>query len=87
MTANKFSNCEKDPCYIQKVIDSCHSVDDLVTHDPGQSSLEILEPRRLKMCDFIKAGDYKSADKIKYCILLRWQGMNSEADILERLGL
>ncbi|MGB8227426.1 MAG: hypothetical protein WCE45_11275 [Sedimentisphaerales bacterium] len=87
MNANRFSNTEMDPCHIEQVIQSCQAVDELVTSDPGSSSLEVLERLRLKMCDLLKLRDYSRAEKVKYCILLRWQGMDSEADILEKLGL
>jgi len=87
MTANKFSNCEKNPCYIQKVIECCQAVDELVTLDPGSGSLEVLERLRLKMNDRLMLFDYPGAVKVMNYILLRRQGNNDEAELLETLGL
>lgn len=73
-------NMNKNPREIDRVIEFCRSLDELITDNPGSSTLEVLEPLRLKMCDKLKVFDYAKAETIAYCILLHWQGQHKEAE-------
>lgn len=64
---------------INGVVEFCHSVDELITGDPGASTLEVLEQLRLEMCDKLKLFDYEEAEKIAYHLLLHWLGVYKKA--------
>jgi hypothetical protein len=70
---------------IDLVRDICHEVDLLVSLDPGNADLGVLEEARLKMNDLLWKQKYREAEIMAYAVLLKRSGEEA-ADYLLKEG-
>ncbi len=63
---------------IELIREVCHQVDLLVTQDPGNADLEVLERDRLKMNDLLYKERYRDAEYLACAISLKHAGLQAE---------